>query len=314
MKRSILLVFFVILAFFAGCGTQKVQESPGIPYVDTGVDPEAWVLVPEGVFLKGQHEHETMINYDYEIMVTDVTNAQYARFLNEAKAKGILKIEQDSVKAYYPGDPFDAHKHEKKITAGDKILIPLNEAGQRILYDGNMFTVESGYENHPMVMVSWFGARAYAKFYGWRLPTENEWEKAARGEDNRVYPWGDEIRHNQANFYSSRNLIQKLFGKRVITTPVGYYNGKSYNGYETMDACSPYGLYDMAGNVWQWCGDDYPYTHLRYMRGGSEANYEYNLRVWARNSAGPDFYSINIGFRCARDVEHVNDEQHEEGE
>ncbi len=312
MKRSNFFIFLVILAFITGCSAQQGQESPGIPYVETGVDPNAWALIPAGIFLKGQHEHETMINYDYEMMITDVTNAQYARFLNEAKEKGFIKIRNDSVLVYYPGDPFDHYKHEIEVPAGDKICIPLNQAGQRILYDGNTFSVESGYENHPMVMVSWFGAWAYAKFYGWRLPTENEWEKAARGEDNRVYPWGNEIHYNQANYYSSRNLLQKLFGKRIITTPAGYYNGKKYGDYQTMDARSPYGLYDMAGNVWQWCGDDYPYTHLRYMRGGSEANYEYNLRVWARNSAGPDFYSINIGFRCARDVTH-DEEQEQEG-
>lgn len=314
MRHSTFFLAFILTAFLTGCNTQSEQSAPGVPYIDTGIDPDAWVLIPAGSFLKGQHEHETMINYDYEIMITDVTNAQYARFLNEAKAKGIIKIENDSVKAYYPGDPFNNYKHEKEVPAGDKILIPLNQPGQRILYDGNIFSVENGYENHPMVMVSWFGAWAYAKYYGWRLPTENEWEKAARGEDNRVYPWGDEIHYNQANYYSSRNLIQKIFGKRVITTPVGYYNGKTYNGYETMDARSPYGLYDMAGNVWQWCGDDYPYTHLRYMRGGSEANYEYNLRVWARNSAGPEFYSINIGFRCTRDVKPNNDEEQKKTE
>jgi formylglycine-generating enzyme required for sulfatase activity len=83
---------------------------------------------------------------------------------------------------------------------------------------------------------------------------------------------------------------------------VGYYNGRQYDNYSTEDAKNPYGLYDMAGNVWQWTGDIYKDTHLRYMRGGSFSNYEYNLRVWARNSAGPDYCDINVGFRCARDV------------
>lgn len=57
----------------------------------------------------------------------------------------------------------------------------------------------------------------------------------------------------------------------------------------------------MGGNVWQWVGDDYKKVHYRYMKGGSFTNYEYNLFVWARNSAGPDHYSINLGFRCASD-------------
>jgi len=58
----------------------------------------------------------------------------------------------------------------------------------------------------------------------------------------------------------------------------------------------------MAGNVWQWAGDDYPDVHYRYMRGGSKVNYDFSLRVFSQNAAGPDFYAISVGFRCARDV------------
>jgi len=86
------------------------------------------------------------------------------------------------------------------------------------------------------------------------------------------------------------------------TSPVGFYNGKKYGSQQTVDAVSPFGLYDMAGNVWQWTGDIYPDQHYRYMRGGSKADYSYNLRIWMRNSAGPDYYSIHVGFRCARDI------------
>lgn len=66
------------------------------------------------------------------------------------------------------------------------------------------------------------------------------------------------------------------------------------------DARSPYRLYDMAGNVWQWTGDVYQGTHQRYLRGGSKQNYEYNLRVWTRNSAPSDYSAASVGFRCAR--------------
>ena len=302
MNRGAIFIIPYLLLFIAGCQSQHVGVPEEIPYVDTGVNPDAWVRIPAGEFLMGQHNHLTTIPYDYEIMVTDVTNLQYARFLNEALAAGAIKVEDNAVKGYYPGEPFDGHAHEKKIEPGYKVYMPLDKPGVAITFANNRFSVKKGWENHPVVMVSWFGANAYCQFYGWRLPTEKEWEKAARGTDGRAYPWGNEIHRNQANYYSSRNLLKKIWGDGVFTTPVGYFNGKTYGNYQTRDGRSPYGLYDMAGNVWQWTGDDYHDTHLRYMRGGSFSNYEYNLRVWARNSAGPEYYDLNVGFRCVRDV------------
>jgi formylglycine-generating enzyme required for sulfatase activity len=302
MKKIILVLSSLLLLSVVPCISGNAPQTAEIQFIDTGVDANAWVEVPAGNFLKGQHRHETMIEKPYEIMITDVTNEQYARFLNEARAKGSIKVVADTVLGYYRGDPFDGFKHEFKITAGDKLYMYLKEPGIRITYDGNKFGVVKGFENHPVTFVSWFGANAYAEFYGWRLPTENEWEKAARGTDARTFPWGEEISANIANYASSTTLISRIFGKGITTTPVGFYNGKTYEGYETEDNKSPYGLYDMAGNVWQWCGDDYPDIHYRYLRGGSHTNYEYNLFVWARNSAGPDFYSMYFGFRCARDV------------
>jgi formylglycine-generating enzyme required for sulfatase activity len=88
------------------------------------------------------------------------------------------------------------------------------------------------------------------------------------------------------------------FGSR--TSPVGFYNGKEYAGYQTLDSISPYGLYDMAGNVWQWTGDVYEGMHYRFMRGGSKDTYEMDLRLWVRNNATPTYFSPGVGFRCAR--------------
>ena len=299
MKRAFILLA-LISALAVGCASQVPTEPP--PYIETGIDPDSWALVPAGEFLMGLHKHETMVDYDYEIMVTDVTNAQYAEYLNEALAAGAVSLTEEGIVGYYPGDEFHGYDHEMRIDAGDWLHIPLNEPGLRIEFDGETFTPLPGYENHPMVMVTWFGARAYCEFYGWRLPTEIEWEKAARGTDGRAYPWGNEIERNNANFYSSYDLFEKIVGGQGDTTPVGFYNGQTYEGYQTLDSPSPYGLYDMAGNVWQWTGNVYDYQHYRYMRGGSKADYEYFLRTWARNSAGPTYYSPSVGFRCARDV------------
>lgn len=294
---------FLVWTLVLGLSLLNADSGQQTTYIDTGLDPDEWVVIPAGEYFRGMHNHITNVPYDFEIMLTDVTNAQYVRYLNEAFTKGTITIDNQQVVGYYPGDLFDRHKHEFEITEGMKLHVPLDEAGIHIQFDNRLFTAERGYENHPMVFVSWFGAKAYADFYGWRLPTEIEWEKAARGtDDTRAYPWGDEIERNQANFISSHNLFEKLFQNRFGTTPVGFYDGETYNGYVTKDGRSPYGLYDMAGNVWQWTEDDYPDMHYRYMRGGSQSNYEYNLTVWRRNSAGPDFYGMNVGFRCARDI------------
>jgi formylglycine-generating enzyme required for sulfatase activity len=297
-----ILLFLILAMLLVSCAQSNPTPLANLMFIDTGVNSADWALVPEGPFYLGQHGHQGEIDYAYEIMVTDVTNAQYAEYLNRAISEGFVKQRGDELVGYYPGDVFHGYEHEERIESGDWLHLPLNEEGLRIQYEDGDFLTLSGYENHPMVQVTWFGAKAYCEFYGWRLPSELEWEKAARGEDERPYPWGWEIENNQANFYSSHDIFEKTFGKLGDTTPVGFYNGHSYDGYETLNGASPYGLYDMAGNVWQWAADDYEDQHYRYMRGGSKQDYAYNLRVWTRNSAAPYYYSPNVGFRCARDA------------
>jgi formylglycine-generating enzyme required for sulfatase activity len=285
------------LFILASC--TAVDLNAPIPTFDTGVDPDSWVQIPAGEFYYGQHE-EVERTDAYEIMVTDVTVGQYADFLKAAQADGFVKIVGEEIVGYYPGDVFRGVKHEEEIKAGDWLYTPLNDPSQRIKFDGSTFGVQSGYENHPMTMVSWFGALGYCQYYGWRLPTEIEWEKAGRGSDNRPFPWGDDITRENANFYASRDPFEDMssFGSR--TSPVGYYNGKTYGDYQTLDSASPYGLYDMAGNVWQWTSDVYEGMHYRFMRGGSKDTYDMDLRIWVRNNATPTYVSPGVGFRCVR--------------
>ena len=296
--RRIIFALFLSTALLASCA--PVDLNAPMPTFDTGVDPNTWAQVPAGEFHFGQHE-DVEYTDAYEIMVTDVTVAQYAEFITAARADGSIKIVNEQVVGFYSGDEFRGIKHEERIEAGDWLYIPLSDPSQRITATSKIsWGAQAGYENHPMTMVTWFGALGYCQYYGWRLPTEMEWEKAARGADTRPFPWGEEIARENANFYSSFDPFEDMssFGSR--TSPVGFYNGQTYDGYQTLDSASPYGLYDMAGNVWQWTGDIYEGMHYRFMRGGSKDTYDMDLRVWVRNNATPTYYSPGVGFRCVR--------------
>jgi len=317
----ILIVGLLAVGLLAGCG--QVPEAPvGLSqFTDSGIDPNSWARVPAGIFLTGQYDLQVDLDYEYEIMVTEVTNAQYAQFLNEALAAGVVRIapgdtidgydhlkggairyEGNAVFGHYEGDEYNSGRHEEKIPAGDYVLFPFEDIASRINFDGSRFTVKEYYENHPVTMVSWFGAKAYADFYGYRLPTELEWEKAARGmDDNRPYAWGDLEDKRAASFYKYGNPFQTKNGW-TDTAPVGFYNGKTYGNYQTIDAKSPYGVYDMNGNVAEWVGDIWLELHDRVFKGGHKNTYAIDGRVWKRNSAPPQYVSPNVGFRCVRDI------------
>jgi len=134
--------------------------------------------------------------------------------------------------------------------------------------------------NQPVVGVSWYDAKAYAKWKKKRLPSENEWEWAARGGlKGKQYPWGDQKPD------SNRANCGRDVGK---SSPVGNYPA---NGY---------GLYDMAGNVWEWCQDWYSLEQdSKVVRGGSWYSYTYSLGVANRNRLEPDGVDYFFGFRCA---------------
>lgn len=209
-----------------------------------------------------------------------------------------------TLNAYYM-DQFEvtAGRYQKFIESAKRNLPPTwdDEAAQAL-------------SDHPAVGMTWTDAAAYCKWAGRRLPTEAEWEKAARGTDGRRYPWG----HMQP-FVDIANYNRGMWVSEAITlVPVNSgVEGMSVRHGLKEGGKSPYGLFHMAGNAAEWVADWYDREFYqkspdknptgpgagekRVIRGGSWADLPTALRVTARFSAEPDFEDRTIGFRCAMD-------------
>ena len=232
-------------------------------------------VIQAGHFMRGSNDgnrdetpqHQIYLD-SYAIDVHAVTNEQFSRFLEHMGC-------------------------EKDQNYND--LIRLKDS--RINRITGKLSIESGYAKHPVVGVTWYGAVGYASWVGKRLPTEAEWEIAARGgQENAPYPTGDSIEKNQANIFS------------VDTTAA-----KSY-------APNAYGLYDLIGNVYEWCQDWYGYNYYetsaqepdkpkgpiqgvyRVLRGGCWKSLREDMRCSHRHRNNPGTVNGTYGFRCASDA------------
>ena len=146
-----------------------------------------------------------------------------------------------------------------------------NESNVKLRLENDKFIPDFGFEDHPVAWVNWFGARAYCNWLSkktgdtYRLPTEAEWEKAARGDDQlnqafghqRRYPWGDNLVGKFGTYGNSGNPFDTGDFSLLETSPVGYYDGTIRDGFQTSDNSSPYGAFDMSSNVSEWCLDRY---------------------------------------------------------
>jgi formylglycine-generating enzyme required for sulfatase activity len=245
----------------------------------------AMIYIPPGTFQMGSIETDAGADYDempqhlvtldsYWMDQTVVSNAMFSAFLNEMG-------NQTEGRTTW----LDAGDEDVLIFQGDEVWRPLR-----------------GYENHPAIEVTWYGAQAYCHWVGRRLPTEAEWENAAKGSSTgigagRIYPWGDEIDCDRAQY---ANCMGELVP--VNSKPLG---------------ASPYGVLGLSGNTWEWVADwyaaDYYSTspadnplgpeegETRTLRG---ASWEYDwkhLRAANRRHNGPAVSMHDYGFRCAKD-------------
>ena len=187
----------------------------------------------------------------------------------------------------------DSFNIDKYPVTNAEYRLFVDDTGHRLPRHWKDGEIPAGKEDHPVVWVSWEDASAYAEWAGKRLPTEAEWEKAARGEQGSLYPWGEAF--DIANCNSREAGVGD-------TTAVGSYAGGE----------SGYGALDMSGNVWEWTSDWYDayrgsvYSLDRYgetykvLRGGSWFDGSDMVSAVARNSGKPTFTFSTIGFRCAK--------------
>jgi len=222
--------------------------------------PEDMVYVPPGQFIMGEKDNIriTRLKEGFFIDKYTVTNAQFCEFLNERGNQ------QEGGKEWID-------------------LVRSRNERCRIKRDGERFAVESGFEDHPVIYVTWYGVSEYAQWAGKRLPADEEWEKAARGIDGRVYPWGNEFDKKKCNIDESG--IDH-------TTPVKKHQ----------EGRSPHGCLDMAGNVWEWTDSWYDEgkEEFKVLRGSSWDDLRNAARCASRDGYSPEFRFSSYGFRCAR--------------
>jgi sulfatase modifying factor 1 len=312
------------------------------------VSYKGMVQIPAGEFMMGASDNEgrsdeypqhRVKTNSFWMDATEVTNAQFKKFVDATNYVTTAEIKPDweEIKKQLP--PGTPKPHESLLVAASLVFAPtslpvnLNDASQWWRWTkganwkhprGPASNIKGKYD-YPVVHISWDDANAYAKWAGKRIPTEAEWEFAARGGlVDKKYFWGDEDpekRKPKANIWQGKfPYLNKSIDKYKGAAPV-----KSFKP-------NKFGLYDMAGNVWEWCSDWYtpeyykelgnglstnpkgpvksydpmePTIPKKVVRGGSflcNASYCKGYRVSARMKSSPDTSLEHTGFRCVADT------------
>ena len=308
MKEVRLFTFIglMLVCLFAPAMSGCNRVATDLPVVDNlPPPPEGMVLIPAGTFQMGSEDEDAAADEQpvhtvyvdaFYMDIYEVTNAQYKAFVDANPPWQKDKFFKDGTHARFL---WDSYMYDNERFHWSTYLYD---------WDGNNYP--SGKADHPVVYVNWYAAVAYAQWVGKRLPTEAEWEYAARGGlAGKKYSRGDTITHTDANYGLD------IGG----TSAVGQY------------AANGYGLYDMAGNVWEWCLDKYEPTFYtdahnsrnpisgavtiqelldnfasvqprisRVLRGGAWYPGASGLRVADRDGSKPSFSNSLVGFRCMR--------------
>src|SRR5882724_8615564 len=297
MRRSLTLSMAAILGLMIFPGTSK-PESRALPSVVNDGYGDL-VYVPAGSFKMGDNFNDGesrerpvhVVELDaFYIAKYEMSNGEWKKFLNDSGYAD---------PRFWPGG---------KVVPKDQNPY-WNDADN---HGGGT----PGADNYPAMSINWDSAVAYCNWLSaktgkkYRLPTEAEWEKAARGADQRRYPWGNEIDPSYANYINAH--------RTNTIAPVGYYDGSKRGELLTHNNASPFGAYDMAGNVLEWCSDWYDRDYYavsprknpkgpdkgayRVLRGGMFVAEPFDLRSYARSAAFASFQGYRqVGFQCVRE-------------
>ncbi len=290
-----------------------------IQWLSNGPDGLIFANIPSGTFQMGDILNEgekdekpvhTVTLSSFQMSKYAVTNSQYCQYLNVALAAGQIIVYNNRV--YASNDTSHSQVYFETHTA---------DSDSQIDYNSGTFTVRSksgrDMSNDPVVEVSWYGAKAFCDYYGYRLPTEAEWEYAARGGlSGKRFPWGNTINHSYANYKANGSAFSYDTSSYTSYTFHPTWNDGIYPYTSPVGSFSPngYGLYDMAGNIWEWCSDwygSYPSDlqinptgptvgSYHVVRNGGWRDKAYYCRVADRYYVSPSITGYIIGFRVCR--------------